>query len=84
MRILPVHNRYHEPGGEERHLALLEGSLADRGHRVLRFEIDSASVESSHVSRVTMGFGSQTVRPPAACRCPKRRCLHRSELGAET
>lgn len=57
MRIVLAHNRYREPGGEERHVALLEDTLTGQGHEVRRFEVDSALLDSSHVSRVRTALG---------------------------
>jgi glycosyltransferase involved in cell wall biosynthesis len=46
MRVLLVHNRYRQPGGEERHLDLLAFSLEEAGVEVSRLDVDSASIGS--------------------------------------
>lgn len=52
MKVLIVHNRYRHAGGEERHLDLLETSLATRGVSVERFERDSTLLELSLAARL--------------------------------
>jgi glycosyltransferase involved in cell wall biosynthesis len=54
MRILLVHNRYQNPGGEERHVDLLEASLADIGVEVARLEVDSGTLRTAR-SRLLAG-----------------------------
>jgi glycosyltransferase involved in cell wall biosynthesis len=46
MRVLIVHNRYRQPGGEERHVDLLARSLGQGGVDVSRLDVDSASIDS--------------------------------------
>ena len=41
MRVLLLHNRYRQPGGEERAVSDLEALLAERGHAVARLERSS-------------------------------------------
>src|SRR5438105_15309825 len=47
MNVLLLHNRYREPGGEERSVSEIEALLRARGHRVERFERSSAALEGS-------------------------------------
>lgn len=51
MRVLLVHNRYRAPGGEERHVELLETGLSSAGIEVRRFERTSADIASSRRTR---------------------------------
>lgn len=44
MRVLLLHNRYRQPGGEERAVADLEALLSGRGHTVARLERASDDV----------------------------------------
>lgn len=44
MRVLLLHNRYRQPGGEERAVADLEALLSARGHTVARLERSSDAV----------------------------------------
>jgi glycosyltransferase involved in cell wall biosynthesis len=53
MKVLLAHNRYRVPGGEERHVDLLEQGLTQAGVVVRRFERDSRGLESSFPARVT-------------------------------
>lgn len=66
VRVLLVHNRYRIPGGEERHIDLLEDSLLCAGFDVARFEVASPD-DASRVERLRLGFGL-TYRP-AGARC---------------
>jgi glycosyltransferase involved in cell wall biosynthesis len=43
VNVLIVHNRYREPGGEERSVGAISGLLADRGHAVEVLERESAA-----------------------------------------
>jgi glycosyltransferase involved in cell wall biosynthesis len=52
MKVLLVHNRYRIPGGEERHIDLIEMSLAARGIAVERFESDSTLLDRSRAARL--------------------------------
>jgi glycosyltransferase involved in cell wall biosynthesis len=47
VRVLLVHNRYRHPGGEERHLDLLESSLEEAGVDVSRLEVESSSLRTA-------------------------------------
>jgi glycosyltransferase involved in cell wall biosynthesis len=51
MRVLLAHNRYRLPGGEERHVELLEEGLLEAGIEVRRFERDSSELDSSSAKR---------------------------------
>ena len=51
MRVLIAHNRYRVPGGEERHVELLEQGLREAGVEVRRFERSSDEIGS--------GFGAK-------------------------
>src|SRR5581483_7170306 len=51
VRVLIAHNRYRTPGGEERHVDLLEQGLLQRGVEVRRFERDSAELDRSRGRR---------------------------------
>jgi glycosyltransferase involved in cell wall biosynthesis len=44
VRVLLVHNRYRQPGGEERHLNLLASWLEEAGVDVSRLEVESSSL----------------------------------------
>lgn len=44
MKILIAHARYSQPGGEEAVIDAQERALTDRGHAVVRFEVDNAGV----------------------------------------
>jgi glycosyltransferase involved in cell wall biosynthesis len=52
MRVLIAHNRYRQPGGEERHIDLLEQGLIEAGVEVRRFERDSSDLDRSRAKRV--------------------------------
>lgn len=62
MKVLIVHNRYRSPGGEERHVALLEVGLREAGVCVDVFERSSAVVGHSRLSRASAGL-MLTYRP---------------------
>src|SRR4051794_40319994 len=47
LNVLIVHNRYREPGGEERSVVETAALLADRGHRVEVLERTSAGLEGA-------------------------------------
>ena len=47
MNVLLLHNRYREPGGEERSVSEIEALLRARGHQVERFERSSAVLEGT-------------------------------------
>jgi glycosyltransferase involved in cell wall biosynthesis len=55
VRVLLVHNRYRDSGGEERHVDLLEMWLAETGVDVRRFEVQSPD-EPSLLERVKLGL----------------------------
>lgn len=57
MRVLIAHNRYRQPGGEERHVDLLEQGLREAGVEVRRFERDSTELERSLARRFAAGVG---------------------------
>jgi glycosyltransferase involved in cell wall biosynthesis len=54
VKVLLVHNRYRNPGGEERHVDLLEASLTDIGVEVARLEVDSGTLRTAR-SRLLAG-----------------------------
>jgi glycosyltransferase involved in cell wall biosynthesis len=56
VKVLLVHNRYRQPGGEERHVDLLAASLREAGAEVSRLELDSESL-ASRASRVRAAAG---------------------------
>lgn len=64
MRVLLVHNRYRVPGGEERHVDLLEAGLRKAGAEVVRFEVTSGE-PSSILGQVRTAVG-MIYRPSAA------------------
>ncbi len=64
LRVLIAHNRYHEVGGEERHVELLERGLAEAGVDVLRFERDSGELDGSVIRKAVAGL-VLTYRPGA-------------------
>jgi glycosyltransferase involved in cell wall biosynthesis len=70
VRVLIVHNRYRYPGGEERHIDLLEQGLTAAGVTVRRHERASSELVGSFRERVRLAGG--LVYRPAA-----RRELHR-------
>jgi glycosyltransferase involved in cell wall biosynthesis len=51
MRVLIAHNRYRLPGGEERHIDLLEEGLLEAGVEVRRFERHSSELDASSAKR---------------------------------
>jgi glycosyltransferase involved in cell wall biosynthesis len=51
MRVLIAHNRYRLPGGEERHVDLLERGLAEAGVETRRFERASSELDGSPAKR---------------------------------
>jgi glycosyltransferase involved in cell wall biosynthesis len=53
LRVLIAHNRYRRPGGEERHVELLERGLTQAGVEVHRFERNSAELDRSVTKRAT-------------------------------
>jgi glycosyltransferase involved in cell wall biosynthesis len=54
--VLLLHNRYREPGGEERAVGAIEALLRARGHRVELFERSSAEL-SGFAGRARAGAG---------------------------
>ena len=66
--VLLLHNRYREPGGEERALAEMAALLRSRGHRVELLERTSASLGSAHgrvraaAAMLAGGVGPREVR----------------------
>jgi hypothetical protein len=52
MRILIAHNRYRAPGGEDRHVELLESGLRRAGHDTRLFEPESHSLAASRWRRM--------------------------------
>jgi glycosyltransferase involved in cell wall biosynthesis len=56
--VLLLHNRYREPGGEERAVAEIAGLLHSRGHRVTLLERSSAALEGA---RARMKAGAAMV-----------------------
>jgi glycosyltransferase involved in cell wall biosynthesis len=56
MRVLLAHNRYRVPGGEERHVELLERGLTEAGVEVRRFERESSDLEPSRGARIATGL----------------------------
>lgn len=69
MRTLLAHNRYRSPGGEERHVELLEAGLLQAGVAVRRFERSSTTIEGSAIRRIAAGMmlayrpGAGGIRP---------------------
>ena len=45
MNVLVVHNRYQEPGGEDRDVELETGLLRRHGHTVTPYILDNASID---------------------------------------
>ena len=60
MKVLLAHNRYRVPGGEERHVELLEQGLTEAGVTVRRFERSSSGL--SPAARAAAGL-ALTYRP---------------------
>jgi glycosyltransferase involved in cell wall biosynthesis len=56
MKVLLAHNRYRVPGGEERHVDLLEQGLTAAGVEVRRFERNSAGIDGSAARRAAAGL----------------------------
>jgi len=54
MRVLLVHNRYRTPGGEERHIDLLEEELGTHHLRIKRYEVTSPT-QLNLARRVAVG-----------------------------
>lgn len=52
MKILVVHARYAQPGGEEAVIAAQETALTARGHTVLRVETDNRGIDASPVTKL--------------------------------
>jgi hypothetical protein len=52
MKVLVVHNRYREPGGEDRVVDLETTLLARHGHEVLQYTVDNHEIEG--LSRVAL------------------------------
>ena len=52
MRILAIHNRYQQPGGEDQVFVEETALLESRNHRVLRREVHNDQVE--HMNRLTL------------------------------
>src|ERR687897_2064888 len=48
MNILVVHNRYREPGGEDRVVELESSLLEQHGHHVTRYVLDNNSIGDSN------------------------------------
>ncbi len=65
MRVLIAHNRYRVPGGEERHVELLEQGLVEAGVEVRRFERDSHELEDAPLRRAATAL-TLAYRPGAA------------------
>lgn len=55
MKVLIAHNRYRNPGGEERHIELLAGCLEAAGHQIRRFEPSSDALAGSRPKRIGVG-----------------------------
>ena len=62
MRVLIAHNRYRNPGGEERHVDLLQEALLNVGIDARRFERLSAELDTSRRKRLVAGL-ALTYRP---------------------
>lgn len=65
MRVLLAHNRYREPGGEERHVELLRQALPAHGVEVRMYEQDSDAIGGSLAARAVTA-AQLTYRPAAA------------------
>ena len=78
VRVLLVHNRYRFPGGEERHVDLLEKWLPYAGVDVRRFEVASPE-ELSLRDRVTLGL-TLTYRPKGARILREALAQHRPDV----
>jgi glycosyltransferase involved in cell wall biosynthesis len=55
MRVLIAHNCYRTMGGEDRHVAMLEGALQDAGLETSLFEPHSDALSSSRLRRLRAG-----------------------------
>ena len=66
MRVLLVHTRYRQFGGEERHLDLIQQGLRDAGAEVLRLEAWSSEAGTSLLARA--GVAARMVYSPRAAR----------------
>ena len=61
-RVLMVHNRYRQTGGEDRAFEAQGSLLEQRGHAVLRYEADNASIRPGSGPRVAAaGLWNQSV-----------------------
>lgn len=65
MRVMIAHNRYRFAGGEERHVELLRTALPNAGIEVQSYEVDSAYIERSQLSKLAAGV-ALAYRPKAA------------------
>jgi glycosyltransferase involved in cell wall biosynthesis len=57
MRVLIAHSRYRSPGGEERHVDLLEQGLRGAGICVSRYERGLTGTRASLASRIALAAG---------------------------
>lgn len=72
MRILQVHNRYREPGGEAQSIANERRALEEAGHEVVLYERDSREIDQlSPLGKLRAGLNvsasSDACREIAAC-----------------
>lgn len=72
MNVLILHNRYREPGGEERSVSQIAGLLRDRGHRAELLERSSADLAKTTAATAMLRGGldpediARTVRSAGA------------------
>lgn len=66
MRVVMLHNRYRQPGGEERAVADLVGLLRDRGHDVELIERASDDASAPRAARALLTGGVDAEQVSAA------------------
>lgn len=64
MKVLIAHARYAQPGGEEQVVKLQEQALTERGHEVVRYEVDNAALRPRQLA--TGAVWSRTQRRAVA------------------
>lgn len=80
MRVLQLHNRYRQPGGEERAVAEITALLRSRGHSVELLERSSVDVGSATAARGLVSGGIDPGEVEAAVRCTGAEVVHAHNL----
>ncbi|MDQ6731416.1 MAG: glycosyltransferase, partial [Actinomycetota bacterium] len=76
MRIVMLHNRYRQPGGEERAVGDLVTLLRDRGHEVELIERASDDASASRAARALLTGGVDPDQVGAAVRRLRADVVH--------